>query len=108
MATHFLRRHRLSARTLPFQGGKTGSTPVGATVHRTFTTHSKEEGRMPITQTKTLCSSCNDNRKSLYPFDGGICNICLIKKFRNGFTLKEAKKKACTCLHIELERLHSL
>lgn len=28
----FLRRHRLSVRTSPFQGGKAGSTPAGAAI----------------------------------------------------------------------------
>lgn len=51
------------------------------------------------------CWKCK--RIVTHRFLDGICADCLIKKFRNGFTLEKAKKKMCGCYHKELERLYA-
>ena len=50
----------------------------------------------------SICQKCNTPHDSLYPLGGGVCGACLVKNF----TLREALKATCSCLHSEIKSLY--
>lgn len=48
------------------------------------------------------CKGCNTEHDHLYPLQGGICKVCLVKNF----TLDEALKATCSCMHEEIKLLY--
>jgi len=50
----------------------------------------------------STCKGCNTQHESLYPIRGGICKDCLVKDF----TLEEALKATCSCMHEAIKLLY--
>jgi len=50
----------------------------------------------------SICKKCHTSHDSLYPLGGGVCGSCLVKNF----TLEQAIKAMCSCLHGDIARLY--
>lgn len=51
---------------------------------------------------KTKCRKCRRPFDSLWPFGGGLCDKCLVKKYSIAYVLKNV----CGCLHSQVEELY--